>query len=63
MKDMLEEPALRSWDGKFWEGSTQEKVTHQGREMKMEYGEMRTSRASKEVKQTELGCVLVWAGG
>lgn len=62
MKDMLEEPAVRSWDGKFWEWSMQEELTHQGREAKMKYREMRASRASKEVKQTGLGGGLVWAG-
>lgn len=34
MKGMLEEPAIGSWDGKFWEWSTEEEVAHQGREVR-----------------------------
>lgn len=61
MKDVLEKPAVRSWDGGFWEWSTQEAVANQGREVKMEYGEMRASRASKEVTPKVHGGGLVWA--
>lgn len=40
---------------------TQEEVAHKGKEAKMEYREMRASRASKEVKWTVHGGGLAWA--
>lgn len=54
VKDVLEEPAFRSWEGGFWEWFTQEEV-------KMEYREMRASRTPKAMRLTALGGGLIQA--